>query len=135
MEALSVRSVPPEARAKDAGRAPDSRSRRRGAPWTVTQEFFHDGYCYRLIRRPITRDSEIHLTPRENEALSHLTQGLSNREIAKRLGVAASTVGVLLFRASAKFRVTTRAELAVAYESFQSTHRLADGELSFTDDV
>jgi len=130
----SARSAMPEARANDAAQESPPLSRRRRAPWTITQEFLHGGYRYRLIRRQLTARAGFHLTPRENEALSHLREGVSNREIARRLGVAPSTVGVLLFRASAKFRVTTREALIAAYESFQSTRRLADGEFSFTDE-
>lgn len=115
-------------------RASDPHPRRRAAPWSVAQEFVHDGYCYRLIRRPIAGRDEIHLTPREDEALSHLRQGLRNQEIGKRLGVQPSTVRVLLFRASAKLHATTRAELVAAYESFLTTRRLSDDTRSFKGD-
>jgi DNA-binding CsgD family transcriptional regulator len=90
-------------------------SPRRHARWTVTNEFHHEGFCYRIVRRPLASEGEVHLTEREQQALVHAQRGLSNKQIARSLGVAASTVGVLLFRASAKFRVKTRAELLAAY--------------------
>jgi DNA-binding CsgD family transcriptional regulator len=130
-EALSIRVVTPDAQAN----GPGTGARPRSPPWTVTQEFFHDGYWYRLSRRPIPAGGEIRLTPREDEAVSHLKEGLSNREIARRLGVAPSTVGVLLFRASAKFHVTTRHQLIEAYASLVATRRVSNEAPSFTGDA
>lgn len=103
-------SIPPSSGERE------TRSRRKRPSWQVTNEFVHDGFCYRIIRRPLTAGNEVHLTAREEEALANATLGLSNKDIAQRLGVAASTIGVLLFRAAAKFRVKTRAELLSAYE-------------------
>jgi DNA-binding CsgD family transcriptional regulator len=98
----------------------EKRRRRKRAEWQVTNEFVHDGFYYRIIRRPQAVADDVHLTAREEEALAHAALGLSNKEIAKQLGVAASTIGVLLFRAAAKFRVKTRAELLSAYQHSKS---------------
>lgn len=87
---------------------------RRTSAWAVTNEYFHDGFQYRIMRRPAER-AEAYLTPREEEALALAYGGLGNRRIAEQLRVAASTVGVLLFRAGRKFGVRTRAELLAAY--------------------
>jgi len=96
------------------------RRTRRASPWEVTNEFVHDGFSYRIQRRPLGGGVDVHLTAREEEALEHALLGLANKAIALRLGVTASTVGVLLFRAAAKFRVKTRAELLAAYTRCKS---------------
>lgn len=88
---------------------------RRTAAWSVTHEFLHEGFLYRIMRRPTDEGAEVHLTPREDEALAHAYRGMRNKDIAQHLRVAPSTVGVLLFRAAGKFRVATRADLLAAY--------------------
>jgi DNA-binding CsgD family transcriptional regulator len=96
-------------------------SKRQGSRWTVTKEFVRDGFCYRLIRRPLdAEDAGPRLTKREEEALACACNGYSNKRIAQCLDVAPSTVGVLLFRASAKFGVKSRRELVAAYQRLQA---------------
>jgi DNA-binding CsgD family transcriptional regulator len=51
------------------------------------------------------------LTEREREAASLAAQGLSNKQIAARLGMSVRTAEGHLYRASAKLGVTTRGEL------------------------
>ncbi|MCW5834259.1 MAG: helix-turn-helix transcriptional regulator [Labilithrix sp.] len=58
------------------------------------------------------RDPVSSLTPREREAASMAIRGIANKAIAYELGVTASTVGVLLWRAMGKLGVGTRDELA-----------------------
>lgn len=95
--------------------------RRQGQRWTITKEFVRDGFCYRLIRRPLdAEDGGPRLTKREEEALACACHGYSNKRIAQCLNVAPSTVGVLLFRASAKFGVKSRRELVAAYQRLQA---------------
>jgi len=85
--------------------------------WTVAEQFVRDGFHYRLMRRPMEQDeSTPRLTRREEEALFHASSGASNKRIAQLLGVAPSTVGVLLFRAASKLGVKNRHELLTAYE-------------------
>lgn len=95
--------------------------RRQGPRWTITKEFVRDGFCYRLIRRPLdAEDGGPRLTKREEEALACACNGYSNKRIAQCLDVAPSTVGVLLFRASAKFGVKSRRELVAAYQRLKA---------------
>lgn len=59
------------------------------------------------------------LTSREEQAVELAANGLSNKRIAQCLGIAPSTVGVLLFRAAAKLGVKSRAELAAAFRALK----------------
>lgn len=94
---------------------------RRQGRWTITKEFVRDGFCYRLIRRPLDADDGgPRITKREEEAVACACNGYSNKRIAQCLDVAPSTVGVLLFRASAKFGVKSRRELIAAYQRLQA---------------
>lgn len=60
---------------------------------------------------PITPSWEETLTPREKDIVALVTQGLSNRQTASRLGLQESTVRNALSRAYAKLGVASRAEL------------------------
>jgi DNA-binding CsgD family transcriptional regulator len=91
------------------------RPRARGG-WTVLEQFVHDGYCYRVTRRPIEPEAGgLKLAKREEQALAYAHAGHSNKSIADMLGVAPSTVGVLLFRAATKVGARSRRELLEAY--------------------
>jgi DNA-binding CsgD family transcriptional regulator len=83
--------------------------------WTIIEQFVLHGYEYRLIRSPqIERDAS-RLTKRERQVVEQALDGHTNKSIAYALGVSQSTVGVLIFRASAKLGVKSRAELLSAY--------------------
>lgn len=86
-----------------------------GTRWSVVQRFVHDGFHYQIRRRPLTEPPSRRLTQREDQVLAHLCEGRSNKAIAYTLGVAPSTVGVLVYRASAKLGARTRRELLSAY--------------------
>jgi DNA-binding NarL/FixJ family response regulator len=88
--------------------------------WTVVEEFVRDGYSYRVARRPIRNEGVERLTKREQEALEYALDGFSNKTIAYALGLAPSTVGVLLFRAAGKLGVKSRRELLTAYSRAKS---------------
>lgn len=83
--------------------------------WAVVEQFDCEGFHYRVLRRPIEETVGPRLTTREKEVLRHAQLGYNNKLIAGALGVAPSTVGVLLFRAAAKLGVRSRHELLRAY--------------------
>ncbi|HSC89498.1 MAG TPA: helix-turn-helix transcriptional regulator, partial [Polyangiaceae bacterium] len=60
-------------------------------------------------------ESAARLAERERQVVSNLSLGLTNKEIAFELGLAHSTVRVLVARAAAKLGVKTRAELVARY--------------------
>jgi DNA-binding CsgD family transcriptional regulator len=98
-----------------------SPKRRRSGPWTLAKEFVHEGFSYRVLKRPVNSDEEApYLTTREEEALFHASNGYSNKRIAQCLGVSPSTVGVLLFRAAAKLGVKSRSDLISSYARIKS---------------
>lgn len=94
----------------------ESGKHRVSGGWTIIDQYEQDGFRYRLTRRPVDpEESGVRLTPREEEVLGYACEGSSNKEIAYTLGLAPSTVGVLLFRAAAKMGVRSRTDLLSAY--------------------
>jgi DNA-binding CsgD family transcriptional regulator len=85
------------------------------ARWTLLDHFDTDGRRYVLARKnapdfpPADRFS-----PRERQAVHYAGLGHSNKLIAYELGIATSTVGVLLWRAAAKVGAKTRGALIAA---------------------
>ncbi len=83
--------------------------------WQVVEEVSVGTDDYILLRR--IQPSKVagagldSLTPREREALHHASGGASNKEIAHRMEVSASTVGVLLWRAARKLGAIDREDL------------------------
>jgi len=55
----------------------------------------------------------IHLTKRQEEVLQIIQMGASNKQIAKRLGIAESTVKLHVTALLSKFAVRTRNQLAL----------------------
>lgn len=89
--------------------------------WTIAEQFVREGYCYRLLRRPVTAAAEApRLTKRELAALELASSGHGNKSIAQQLEVSPSTVGVLLFRAAAKLNVASRSDLLLAYQTLKA---------------
>jgi DNA-binding NarL/FixJ family response regulator len=61
-------------------------------------------------RRPhVGSRAEHHLTPREQETVTLLANGYTNKEIAARMGVSVNTVKAFLRSVMLKLGVTTRA--------------------------
>jgi len=56
---------------------------------------------------------EFHLTRREREALEHLLEGLSSKEIANRMNVSPNTVKVFLRLIMVKMGVSSRSGIVV----------------------
>ena len=54
----------------------------------------------------------VRLSKREREALAHLAQGLSNREIADRLGISVNTVNKHVQQIFTKLNVRNRTQAA-----------------------
>ncbi len=103
------RSQPPSARVRK--------------PWELVEEFEHEGFRYRLQRRRVEDDKETCLARREEETLELASEGMTRREIAERLGLAPSTVGVLLHRASIKLGARSRNELISNYRELTERAR------------
>lgn len=64
----------------------------------------------RRAEQPIAEEADAPLTPRECEVFSYLRQGLSNKEIARRLGLSAATVKNHVHNILGKTRLRNRAE-------------------------
>jgi DNA-binding NarL/FixJ family response regulator len=47
---------------------------------------------HRLVRNPQATARSVELSPRENDILRHVAEGLSSKEIASRLGLSVRTV-------------------------------------------
>ena len=92
--------------------------------WTLVDTYERDGKRYVVARRNDIRSPRPDaLSPRERQVLGFALLGDSNKLIAYELGISASTVGVLLYRAAQKLRCQSRAEL------LQRFRELAAGEL------
>jgi DNA-binding CsgD family transcriptional regulator len=99
--------------------------------WTIAEQFVREGYCYRLLKRPVTASKDSpRLTKRELATLELASAGHSNKSIAQRLDVSPSTVGVLLFRAAAKLNVASRSDLLLAYQSLKAAAELEEAAVA-----
>lgn len=80
--------------------------------WSLVDKFDRDGQRYVLARRNEARAPGLEaLTDRERAVAAYAALGHHNKLIAYDLGIAHSTVRVLLARASAKLGARTREEL------------------------
>jgi len=89
--------------------------------WTL-DEFSRGGESYLVARcsAPSPGPQPSRFTARELEVLTHAAQGLTNKVIAYELGIAASTVRVLLHRVAGKLGVRGRAAAIRHYEASKS---------------
>ena len=68
------------------------------------------------------------LTVREKEVASLVAEGLSNEEIASRLGISRRTVEVHLYNIAQKLGWTNRSALAVLFKLYLSRRGTTPGE-------
>ncbi len=84
--------------------------------WTLVDRFESDGKRYVLARRnDVPMAGSEGLTERELQALGYAALGHANKLIAYEMGIAASTVGVLLHRAARKLGAGDRQQLLTLY--------------------
>ncbi|MEO7271058.1 MAG: LuxR C-terminal-related transcriptional regulator [Vicinamibacterales bacterium] len=111
------------ARSRRAGEARDVSYGWRGlvaARWTLVDCYERTGHRYILARENAPKpNGPDRLSPREQQVCALATLGRSNKLIAYELGLAHSTVRVLLTRVYAKFGVTTRPELIGRLQTVQ----------------
>jgi DNA-binding CsgD family transcriptional regulator len=83
-----------------------------GRRWTVLHRYQRGGRLY-VVARDDGRDAQLphRLSRREREVVTLAIDGRTNKEIACDLGLANSTVRVLLMRACAKIGARSRADL------------------------
>jgi DNA-binding CsgD family transcriptional regulator len=80
--------------------------------WSLVEHFEAGGRRYLIARRnDVPLSGYAQLSDREHQVVAHAALGHSNKLIAYELGLADSTVRVLLFRAATKFGVTRRKDL------------------------
>jgi LuxR family maltose regulon positive regulatory protein len=68
----------------------------------------HLGEIRRAIRSAMDRTDSGQLNPREREIVRHLAEGVSNKVIARRMGITDHTVKFHLKRVFSKLEVSTR---------------------------
>jgi DNA-binding CsgD family transcriptional regulator len=84
--------------------------------WTLVETYERDGQQYIVAKcNDAWLAKHKALSPRESQALGFAVLGDSNKLVAYKLGVSASTVGVLLHRAAEKLACHSRAELLARY--------------------
>jgi DNA-binding CsgD family transcriptional regulator len=84
--------------------------------WTLVDHFESDGKRYVLARRnELSVGGLASLTARERQTVAYASLGHTNKLIAYEMGLSASTVGVLLYRAAKKLKTKTREELVAAF--------------------
>ena len=89
--------------------------------WSLLDHFERDGKRFMLACRnaPSAPPGEL-LTPRERQVVLLASRGHSNKLIGYELGIATSTVGVLLGRAAARLGVKSRRALIEQFNSIAS---------------
>ena len=87
----------------------------QGQFWTNTEQmhFLVDALSVGLAARVVNSCGQVVLTPREEQTINLLTEGLNNREIAQELSVKENTVKKSLQRIYDKVGVSNRVELVL----------------------
>ena len=98
-----------------------------GQIWATAQQI---DYLIDLITqvaslRVVNANGNTLVTPREEQVVALVAEGLSNREIAQELGLSEHTVKKYLFRIFDKLGISTRVEL-VLYAVNHGDHRAAE---------
>jgi DNA-binding NarL/FixJ family response regulator len=98
-----------------------------GQIWATAQQI---DYLVDLVSqvpslRVVNADGEALVTPREEQVVALVAEGLSNREIAQELALSEHTVKKYLFRIFDKLGISTRVEL-VLYAVNHGDHRPAE---------
>jgi DNA-binding CsgD family transcriptional regulator len=86
--------------------------------WHLIEELSVGDADYVLLCRSRVQKSGLEsLTARERDVVRHASSGASNKEIAHRMGIGASTVGVLFWRACRKLGAADRDDLLRTFTS------------------
>ena len=98
-----------------------------GQIWATSQqiEFLVELVSQVPSLRVVNAKGNILVTPREEQVVALVAEGLSNREIAQELGLSEHTVKKYLFRIFDKLGISTRVEL-VLYAVNHGNHRAAE---------
>ena len=107
------------ARARNPVRGPPSMWRRvAAARGTIVDTFEHEGRCYLVAAHdgPVLDPSQT-LSPRERTVLAAAAEGDHDKLIAYDLGLASSTVRVIMFRAIRKLGATSRADAIARFRA------------------
>jgi DNA-binding NarL/FixJ family response regulator len=99
----------------------------RGQIWATAQQIdcLIDLVTQVPSLRVVNSNGNTLLTPREEQVVALVAEGLSNREIAQELALSEHTVKKYLFRIFDKLRISTRVEL-VLYAVNHGDHRPAE---------
>jgi two-component system, NarL family, nitrate/nitrite response regulator NarL len=99
-----------------------------GQVWANSNElaFLLDTFAQMPARNHVSVSTSVRLSKRENDVVRAVAEGLTNREIAKQLGLTEHTVKNYLFRIFDKVGVSTRVELVL--------HSLSSAKLVVTQD-
>lgn len=108
-----------------------------GARWTLLDEFEVDGKQY-VLAATSARAEPVRprrLTSREKEVLALAATGLTNKEIAYELGVAATTIRVLIARAAIRLGVLGRQEAIAAWRATAANADVSSDTLDRRDGI
>lgn len=99
----------------------------RGQIWATAEQINH---LIELVSqvpslRVVSANGNTLITPREEQVVALVAEGLSNREVAQELGLSEHTVKKYLFRIFDKLGISTRVEL-VLYAVGQGNYRQAE---------
>lgn len=120
--AASVDHARAKLRKKDPRRALDTWKALVSARWTLVEQFERDGRRYILAQENQPDSSTAtELSPRERQVLANVALGRSNKEIAYVLGLAHSTVRVLLARSARKLGASSRTELLERFNGLRDS--------------
>jgi DNA-binding NarL/FixJ family response regulator len=92
-----------------------------GGRWSLLDSFESNGRQYVVAARNTVSSERQDLSPREAQVVGLLALGHSNKVISYELGLAWSTVRVLVHRAARKLGVGTRKELERTAAGFRET--------------
>ena len=100
----------------------------QGQYWTNTEPYLIDALSIGPSIHLINSRGDVVLTPREEQTVHLVTEGLNNREIARELNLKENTVKKSLLRIYDKLGVSNRVEL-VLYALSHREERAAEPDL------